>query len=109
LNEIAKIRRNGMTSAALTAAKRDLNRQYIAQGETPTGQAGALGFYEMIGDYTFATTYLQRVNAITVTDIKAASQKYLGERNYIEVGLEAAPRTAPPNNDDSQNDGGAAA
>jgi hypothetical protein len=43
-------------------AKTMLTRQYVQQSETVSGQAGALGFYDMISTYQFAITYLNQIH-----------------------------------------------
>jgi zinc protease len=94
--EIARVQRNGVGSEALERAKRELRRQYIAQGETAAGQAGALGFYEMIGTYDFAVTYIDRINRITSADIKRVANRYLGAGRYVRVLIEPEPRPEAP-------------
>lgn len=95
LDEVARVRRDGLTGAEMTRAKRELKRQYIAQGETPSGQAGALGFYEMIGTYKFATEYLDRIDRVSAADIRRLTTKYFAPANVVQATIEAAPPTRP--------------
>jgi len=88
------VRADGMADDALERARTVLSRQYIQQGETVSGQAGALGFYEMISTYEFAATYLDRIGRVTPSDIKRVATKYLSTAEHAQVAIEPAPR--PP-------------
>jgi zinc protease len=94
--EISRVQTNGIDASALVRARKVLSRQYIQQSETVSGQAGALGFYEMIASngYEFAVTYLDRIEHITAADIKRVANKYLSSKDYVQVAIEPAPR--PP-------------
>jgi zinc protease len=92
LDEVAGVRQNSIPAAAIARAKTELSRQYIEQGDTLTGQAGALGFYEMISTYEFAVTYLDHIDRITATDIKRVANKYLTATGYVQAVIDAAPR-----------------
>lgn len=96
LAEIARVRANGIDAASLSRAKLALRRQYIAQGETPSGQAGALGFYEMISDYRFGATYLDRVARVSSSDIKRVAARYLSGTAYVQVTIDPEPARRPP-------------
>jgi len=98
LEEIGRVNKNGIDAAALQRAKRILTRQYIEQGETVSGQAGALGFYEMIADYRFAVTYLDSVAKVTMADVKRVAGRYLSKSAYVQAVVEPLPRprTRPP-------------
>lgn len=104
LDEMARVRVNGLTAADLARAKAMLRRQYIQQGETVSGQAGALGFYDMIASYDFAVTYLDRIDRVSLADIKRVANTYLSGTNYVQVVIEPAarpiPRPEPPQQDD---------
>lgn len=95
LAEVARVRRDGLTPDEIARAKRELKRQYDAQGETPTGQAGALGFYEMIGTYRFAVEYLDRIDRVTAADIRRLTTKYFAPANVVQATIDAAPPARP--------------
>jgi predicted Zn-dependent peptidase len=105
LSEVGRVRTNGINAASLARAKTMLARQYIQQSETVTGQAGALGFYEMISTYEFAVTYLNRVQQVTVEDVKRVARNYLSTTKYVQVAIEPAmvpqPRPFPRDNSSS--------
>lgn len=99
LEEFAHVRSSGIEGAALKRAKLLLRNQYVQQGETVSGQAGALGFYDMIDTYEFAASYLDRIAHVTAADIKRVANRYLLSSAYVQVTLEPAPRPGPPRND----------
>jgi predicted Zn-dependent peptidase len=103
LDEVASVRQNSIPAAAIARAKTELIRQYIEQGDTVTGQAGALGFYEMISTYEFAVTYLDHIERITAADIKRVATKYLTPTGYVQAVIDAAPRprTQPLNDQET--------
>lgn len=100
LNEVTSVQKNGLTPVQLARAKSALRRQYLEQSETPSGAAGALGFYEMIADYTFAQTYLQRASNVTSDDVRRIASKYLSSSKYVQVIIEPqtplSPTPEPP-------------
>ncbi|MBV9469573.1 MAG: insulinase family protein [Abitibacteriaceae bacterium] len=104
LNEFGRVRSQGIDVAGLKRAKRQLTTQYIQQSETVSGQAGALGFYEMIDTYDFAATYLDRIQHVTLADIKRVANRYLSKTAYVQVILQPTPRPTIPN--PRNNDGG---
>ena len=97
MDEIEKVQREGLSDEDLARAKQALTRQYIAQSDTVSGQAGALGFYDMIGDYKFAVEYLDRIGSITSDDMKRVTQKYLSRTAYVQVVAEPLPLPLPQN------------
>lgn len=103
LDEIANVRANGLTASDLANAKKLLKRQYIQQSESVSGQAGALGFYDMISTYEFAVTYLDRIDRVSASDIKRVATTYLSGSNYVQVVIEPAsrPRVQPRPDDGS--------
>lgn len=95
LKEFARVRAQGIDAPGLQRAKKILAAQYIQQSETVSGQAGALGFYDMIDSYDFAATYLERVQHVTRADIKRVANRYLGSA-YIQITLQPAPSNNMP-------------
>jgi zinc protease len=91
LREVERVEKQGLGADELARAKRLLRQQYLAQGETVSGQAGALGFYEMIDTYRFALTYLDRIERITDADVQRAAAKYLSRTNYLQCVIEPTP------------------
>lgn len=102
--EIARVRASGITMAQLERAKRVLRRQYVAQDETAAGQAGALGFYDMSGSYEFAAQYLDRINRVSIADIKRVATRYLVPSSSVAILIVPEPTPKVPLND--PDDGG---
>jgi zinc protease len=88
LHEVGLVRTAGISEQDLRHAKLVLQRQYIEQSETVSGQASALGFYEMISTYQFAVSYLDRIDRIKVSDIKHIAAKYMGGTAYVQASIE---------------------
>jgi len=88
MDEIARVKSDGLTEEELARAKEILRQQYIQQGETISGQAGALGFYEMIDSYQFATSYLDRVAKVSNADIRRVANEYLKPEAHVEATVE---------------------
>jgi len=97
LKEVETVQRDAIGADALMRAKRVLSQQYTMQGETVSGQAGALGFYEMIDSYRFAVDYLDRIQRVTADDVRRVAQKYLSRTRYIQTSIEPTPRERNPN------------
>jgi predicted Zn-dependent peptidase len=92
MNEIERTQNNGLSDEELARAKAALARQYIQQSDSVSGQAGALGFYDMIADYKFAIDYLDMVARVTSEDIKGVANKYLSRTSYVQVIAEPTAR-----------------
>lgn len=103
LDEVKRVGEEGVTEDELKRAKNLLQRQYVAQGENPAGQAGALGFYEMIWDYRFAVNYLAQCSAIKASDMKRAASTYLSPANYVRAEIDAIPMPRPDQEDPNPN------
>ena len=108
-SEIARLAQDGPTPAELERARAELRQQYIEQSEGPAGQAGALGFYEMIDTYQFAIDYLSLTQAVTGADVQRIAREYLAPAKEVRAALEPLPRPAPgnPTNPDDADAGGA--
>jgi zinc protease len=105
LAEVGRVRTGGIDAASLARAKTMLTRQYVQQSETVSGQAGALGFYDMISTYQFAITYLNQIQQVTADDVRRVARNYLSTTNYVQVAIEPTPvprsRPFPRDNSDS--------
>lgn len=108
-DEVKRLQTQGPTPAELERARELLRRQYIEQSEGPAGQAGALGFYEMIDTYQFAIDYPALTAAVTASDIQRIAGQYLAPAKEIRAEIEPLPRPLPgnPQNPDDADGGGA--
>lgn len=105
LDAVGQVQSKPVDAHALDIAKLALARQYVEQDETVSGQAGALGFYEMIATYEFAATYLQRVARVTPADVKRVANTYLSKTVYVQASIDPAPRPRPPTRPPRDNTG----
>ena len=106
-NEIKRLGETGPGEAEMQRARELLRRQYLEQSEGAAGQAGALGFYEMIATYKFALQYEQLTQTVTGADVKRIAREYMAPDQEIRATIEPLPRQrpgAPTNPDDA--DGG---
>ncbi len=95
LAEIRRVREQGVSPAELERAKSQLRAQYIEQGETLSGQAGSLGFYEMIATHRFALEYLDRTAKLSAADLQRAARKYLSPETFVRAEILPLPRPRP--------------
>ena len=87
IHEIRNLRDKGVTAEELEAAKAFLSGSFGRSLESPSTIANFfinIERYKLPAD--FYTSYLQKLNALTVEDINAAAKKYLKPENlYITV------------------------
>ncbi len=96
-DEVERARKGGLSPAEVMHAKQLLRSQYIQQAENPAGQAGSLGFYDMISSYQFAVNYLSLCATVTPADLQRVAQKYFAPSALVRVELDpiTAPRARP--------------
>lgn len=82
LDEIERLRTQTLSEERLDEAKRVLRISYAFSNEAYSDQAGALGFYEAIADYSYAIDYIDRVESITPEQLQDVARRYLGPDNY---------------------------
>ena len=99
-DEIGRVQTNSISPLQLERAKRALSRQYIEQDESAAGQAGALGFYDSIDSYNFAATYLDRVNRVTLADLKRVAIKYFVRSSPLAILIQPDAKIPTPKNPD---------
>ena len=106
-DEIKRLGEQGPGEAEMKRARDLLRRQYLDQSEGVSGQAGSLGFYEMIADYKFALQYEQLTQTVTGADVQRIARQYLTPDKEIRATITPLPRArpgAPKNPEDA--DGG---
>ncbi|BCM90748.1 putative zinc protease [Abditibacteriota bacterium] len=96
-DEVERARKGSLSTAEVNHAKQLLRAQYIEQAENPAGQAGSLGFYDIISSYQFAVNYLSLCATVTPADLKRVAQKYFAPSALVRVELDPvkAPRERP--------------
>jgi zinc protease len=81
LREIEKLKAGFVSGEELTRAKNLVLRDFLFAMETVDGQAQNLGFYDAMGDHTYALRYPDLVRAVTAEDVMAAARRYLDLAN----------------------------
>jgi zinc protease len=75
--EIEKLKSDLVTPEELERAKNQIIANYTFQNDSVSEQAEQLGFYQTIyGDYHYASTYLDKIKAITPEQIRDVAQRY---------------------------------
>ena len=92
--EIERIRQTPVEQADLDKALKQTRAQVAFSTETVTNQAFWLGFSEIIQDYSWFSTFLERLKKVTVKDVQRVAAKYLN-RDCVTVGQYLATNGAP--------------
>ncbi|MBI5682362.1 MAG: insulinase family protein [Deltaproteobacteria bacterium] len=87
LEEIARIKYEGVLGAELEKAKLNLESEFIYSRETREGRARQLGYYETsAGGLDYEKRYLEGISKITSSDIRKSIERYLTPEN-MTIGL----------------------
>jgi zinc protease len=102
LEEIAKIRSEGVTEAELEGAKSYLAGSFPMRYETNTRLAGLLGMVELYGlGLSYFDDYPKKIRAVTLEDVRRVAASRLDPDRYVLVvvgrtGEIAAALERPP-------------
>lgn len=92
LANLDKLRREGLTANELARTKQKLLAAHLQSNVTPTSQAFQACIDELYGlGYDHDKTYEQRLNKVTVDDIKAVMNRYFVNPQVVTSSPEAAP------------------
>ena len=72
--ELARIRRDGVTKAEMAKARRQLEADFIFELEDATGLAMNIGMYECLHTADFFQSYLERMRRVKAADVQAAAR-----------------------------------
>ncbi len=97
LDEIERLKTELVEPAELRAtAAQFLTTSYLAE-ETNSGQVGTLALYELVGGgWRQAATALERLQAVTPEQARAAARKYMVNLRFAIVGDERRARRLSP-------------
>jgi len=89
--EIARIRTEDISQAELDKAIKQARALFAYSTEGVSGQSYWLAICENMGSYDWFETYVDRLSAVTVQDVRAAAEKYFDPRQrtvgwYIPTG-----------------------
>ena len=86
LEEFEKIKRVGVTQEELERAQVKAKVAVATNQESPMATAEQLATYNLLGrDEEFAGSVLDRISAVTLSDVKSAARKYLKTDKYCTV------------------------
>jgi zinc protease len=87
LAEVERVQGDGVTTAELDRAKRNLESDFIYQRETVQGQASQLGYFgTILADLAYESRYLKAITRTTPQDIQRVARTYLTPKN-LTVGF----------------------
>ena len=76
LEEVERIRETPITVEELQRATRRIESSFAYQTESVSAQCRELGYWAMIDDWRYLTTYLERIRALTPDAVQAVARKY---------------------------------
>lgn len=87
IEELERIKSEGVTEEELKRTKLNLESDFIYQRETIQGRARQLGYYETVaGGLSFEKKYIQGINKVISKDIKRVAKKYFKATN-LTLGI----------------------
>ena len=81
LEELERVRREGITDAELTKAKAQLNARLVFDNDSITNIAHQIGYFETIASWTLVPTLGERIEQVTVEQVSAAAARVLASSN----------------------------
>jgi zinc protease len=87
LNEIAKLQQQPVRAEEIQAVVAQYLTQYYMGQETNAAQAVELAQYELIGGgWRTSTDFLEKLTAVTPTDVQRVAQKYMRNIRFVVLG-----------------------
>ncbi|MFZ5875703.1 MAG: M16 family metallopeptidase [Nitrospirota bacterium] len=106
LEEIAKIRADGVTEAELDGAKRYLAGSFPLRYETNSRLATLVGMVELYGlGAAYFEDYPQKIRAVTLEDVRRVAVARLDAERYVLVVVGRAERIGPALNPSTGREG----
>jgi zinc protease len=66
-----------ITADELARAKSRVEAEFVFQADSVTSQARQIGYWAMVDDWRYLTTYVDRVRALTAEEVQKVAEKYL--------------------------------
>lgn len=82
-SEIARLVAGDVSQAEVDKAKKQARASFAYTTETVTGQGYWLAFAENLGSYGWFEGYIDRLDHVSLDDVKAAAIRYLRPRNRV--------------------------
>ena len=101
LEEVERVTATPITAEELARAQRRAEADFVFQTNSVTAQARQLGYWAMIGDWRYLTTYLDRIRALTAADDPGGGPAHVQRRHPHGGPLRPGrrrrrPRRRPP-------------
>ncbi|MCS7235315.1 MAG: pitrilysin family protein [Armatimonadota bacterium] len=93
LEEVRRLRREGVTEEELERAKVLLESDVRREQHTSRGLAASLGFAATVADLDYHRTYLDNVRRVTREEVLEVARRYLDPDRYAVVAIR--PRRSP--------------
>ncbi len=84
-SELERVQRDSVSQAELATAIKQTRAQFAFGSESVTNQAFWLGYCEIFADYSWFASYLDKLSAVTIEDVKRVANRYL-TRDNVTVG-----------------------
>jgi len=81
LAEIENVKRFGVSAESVARAKAAIARDYFGRQETVDGVGDDLAYYEALGGWKLASTYLSDIQKVTPQRVMDAARKFLTSEN----------------------------
>ncbi len=94
LEELDRVRRDGITEAELVKAKAQLKARLVFDGDSVTNIAHQLGYFETIASVDVIATAPARIAAVLVDEVAAAARAVLSPSNRTIGWFDPIPVTA---------------
>jgi zinc protease len=81
LEEVERLKNEPVSAEELARAKNQIEASFVLQNDSVSAQANQLGYWTMVDDWRYLTTYLDRVKKLTPDDLQRVARKYFTEDN----------------------------
>lgn len=76
LAEVERIKNEPVSAEELARAKSQIEAGFVFRNDSVTSQANQIGYWEMVDNWRYLSTYLQQVKGVTAADLQKVAQKY---------------------------------
>lgn len=97
--EVERVRHVPVSPEELERARNRIEADFVLQADSVSSQARQIGYWAMVADWRYLTTYLDRIRAVTAEDVQRVARQYLvadGRTVGHFVPVEGAPGPPPP-------------
>lgn len=95
LNQIDKIKKQGVTQEELNRAKTQAVSDWAFSHETCEQQSEEIGYYSIIGQPDYPKNYMKNIRLVNAQDVQRVARKYLTPNSYSLAVISPQKSTAP--------------